>query len=176
MKGRIIDVVRGMNGKWRVTVEVDIDFLSHYEKLKDKLLNVDFRRYVEKRSKDANAYFHVLVGKIAEAQCVGVEEVKTLLVLEYGAMATDADGHPVVFRLPQSVDAATFYEYTKVFDVKEHEGRLYNYYLAYKRTRDHDSTEMHRLIDGAIFMAKGLGISTDTPEQLAKYKEYWKTV
>jgi hypothetical protein len=32
---------------------------------------------------------------------------------------------------------------------------------------------MARLIDGTIYVAKDLGIETDTPEQLAKYKEGW---
>ena len=32
--------------------------------------------------------------------------------------------------------------------------------------------EIH-LIDGAIDEAKALGIETDTPEQLARYKEEW---
>ena len=36
-----------------------------------------------------------------------------------------------------------------------------------------DSKEMARLSDGAIEVAKELGIETDTPEQLARYKEDW---
>ncbi len=36
-----------------------------------------------------------------------------------------------------------------------------------------DSKEMVRLIDGAIEQARELGIETDTPEQLARYKEDW---
>ena len=43
-----------------------------------------------------------------------------------------------------------------------------------RRTRDLDSKEMARLIDGAINEAQALGIDTDTPEQIARYKEEWK--
>ena len=32
---------------------------------------------------------------------------------------------------------------------------------------------MARLIDGAIAEAKELGIETDTPEQIERYKEAW---
>jgi hypothetical protein len=32
---------------------------------------------------------------------------------------------------------------------------------------------MARLIDGAIYTARELGIDTDTPEQIARYKEAW---
>lgn len=36
-----------------------------------------------------------------------------------------------------------------------------------------DTKEFSHLIDGAINEAKALGIETDTPEQLARYKEEW---
>lgn len=50
---------------------------------------------------------------------------------------------------------------------------MFKCYLAYKQTHLMDSKEMARLIDGAIEVAKELGIETDTPEQLARYKEDW---
>jgi hypothetical protein len=34
---------------------------------------------------------------------------------------------------------------------------------------------MSRLIDGAIYVAKGLGVDTETPEQIARYKDEWQT-
>ena len=37
-----------------------------------------------------------------------------------------------------------------------------------------DTSEMAKLIDGAINVARELGIETDTPAQLAKYKESWE--
>ena len=36
-----------------------------------------------------------------------------------------------------------------------------------------NSKEFAHLVDGAIEEAKELGIQTDTPEQLARYKEEW---
>ena len=50
---------------------------------------------------------------------------------------------------------------------------MFKCYLVYKQTHLMDSKEMARLIDGAIEVAKELGIETDTPEQLARYKEEW---
>lgn len=41
------------------------------------------------------------------------------------------------------------------------------------RTEAMDTKEFSHLIDGAIDEAKALGIETDTPEQLARYKEEW---
>jgi len=173
MKGRLIDLSFGMNRKQRITIEVDGDFRNDFDQLKDFDVSVEIKKYREKRSKDANAYFHVLVNKIAEAQGLGNDEVKKSLVLEYGALAKDEDGYTVGFKLPASVNIDKIYPYAKIFDVREENGRTFNCYLVYKHTHELDSKEMARLIDGAIYVAKDLGIDTDTPEQLAKYKEGW---
>lgn len=174
MQGKIIDFSLGMNRKQRITLELSGDFRESYEELKESVIDVIIKKFREKRSLTSNAYFHVLVEKIAEKEGLGNEEVKKSLVLEYGALAKDVEGYTVGFKLPSSVNIDTIYEYAKVFDTREENGRMFNCYLVYKRTRDLDSKEFCRLIDGAIYVAQQLGIETDTPEQLAKYKESWK--
>ncbi len=173
MKGRLIDLTYGLNRKQRITVEVDADFRNDFDRLRDHDVSIEIKRYRNKRSKDANAYFHVLVNKIAEAQGLGDDEVKKSLVIEYGALAKDEDGYTVGFKLPASANIDTIYPYAKIFDVREENGRTFNCYLVYKHTHELDSKEMSRLIDGAIYVAKDLGIETDTPEQLARYKDEW---
>ena len=76
MKGRLVDLSFGLNHKQRVTIELDGDFRRNFDELKDFDVNVEIKKYRRKRSLDANAYFHVLVNKIAEAQGLGEEEVK----------------------------------------------------------------------------------------------------
>lgn len=176
MRGRLIDISLGLNRKHRITVEVDLDFRGAFDQLKDVDLDIEIKKYREKRSDNANAYFHVLVHKIAEAKGIGNEETKTMLVIEYGSLARDADGVKVGFKLPASVDVSTIYPYTKCFDTREENGKLFKCYLVYKETHLMDSKEMARLIDGAIAVAKELGIETDTPEQLTRYKEKWNKV
>lgn len=156
MRGRLVDMSIGLNRKYRVTVEVDRDFREDFEKLKGQELDVDIRKHRDKRSKTANAYFHVLVNKIAAVRG-----------------GSDEDGFTAGLKLPVAVDPDTVYPYVKWFDTREENGRMFNCYLMYKQTRFMDSKEMARLIDGAIEVAKELGIETDTPEQLARYKEVW---
>lgn len=172
MRGRLIDLTIGMNRKQRVTVEIDGDFREDFDRLKDCELDVE-KKHRNRRSLSANAYFHVLVSKIAAERGGSEESVKESLVIEYGALATDDDGITVGFKLPASVDVSTIYPYDKCFDTREENGRLFNCYLVYKQTHDMDSKEMARLIDGAIEVAKDLGIETDTPEQLARYRDIW---
>lgn len=174
MRGRLIDISIRLNHKYCITLEVDRDFREDFDKLKDQELDVEIKKHRNKRSKSANAYFHVLVNKIAAVRGGSDETVKTSLVLEYGALAKDENGLTVGFKLPATVDVSTIYPYVKCFDTREENGRLFKCYLVYKQTHLMDSKEMARLIDGAIEVAKELGIETDTPEQLARYKEFWR--
>jgi len=173
MRGRLIDISKGMNGRQRITVEIDGDFRDAYSKLKDADLDIEIKKHREKRSKTANAYFHLLLNKIAEVQGLGNEEVKKALVCEYGTLANDEEGRTIGFKLPVSVNVDAIYPYVKCFDTRTENGILFNCYLVYKQTHVMDTKEMCRLIDGTIKEAQELGIETDTPEQLARYKEVW---
>lgn len=173
MRGRLVDLSFGLNGRQRITVEVNRDFREDFDRLREADLDIEIKKHREKRSKSANAYFHVLVNKIAAERGGSEDEVKESLVVQYGALAKDDDGLTVGFKLPASVDVSTIYPYVKCFDTREEGGKLFKCYLVYKQTRFMDSKEMARLIDGAIEVAKELGIETDTPEQLARYKEEW---
>ena len=173
MRGRLVDLSMGMNRKQRITIEVDRDFRADFDRLKDAELDVEIKKHRNRRSLSANAYFHVLVNKIAAERGDSDEAAKAALVVEYGALAKDADGLTVGFKLPATVDVSTIYPYVKCFDTREENGKLFKCYLVYKQTHLMDSKEMTRLIDGTIEVAKELGIETDTPEQLARYKEEW---
>jgi len=174
MKGRLIDLSFGLNRKQRVTIELDGEFREEYDRLKEAELDIEIKKHRKRRSLTSNAYFHVLVNKIAERQGLGNDEVKAYLVCEYGALAKDGDGRTVGFKLPASVDVSTIYPYVKCFDVRTEGGKDFKCYSVYKQTHLMDSAEMARLIDGAIRDAQELGIETDTPEVLARYKEEWR--
>ena len=180
MKGRIVDMAVGMNGNHRITLELNNDrerknFLEKkYDYLKDKDLKINIEKWRNRRTADANSYFHVLLNKIAAERDEGSEEVKTQLVLEYGAVAKDGDGKTIGFKLPITVDVTKIYRYVKCFDTRTEAGVDFHCYLAYKHTSDMDTKEMYRLIEGTIKEAQELGIETDTPEQLEKYKSYWE--
>ena len=173
MRGRLRDLTFGPKGEQHITVTVQTDFRDDFDKLKDKDIRVEIKVWREPRSEDANAYFHVLVNKIAEAQGLGDDEVKRSLVVEYGALARDDDGQLIGAMLPAGADIDQFYPYTRMYKTMELEGREYECYLFYKRTHTLDTKEMARLIDGTIYVARELGIDTDTPEQIARYKEGW---
>ncbi len=175
MIGRIVDLVLAVDRKQRLTLEIDGDARELYDELHSaEQLDIEIKKHREKRSLNANAYFHVLVNKIARALHSSDEEVKRRLVMNYGVYARDEKGLIVGFMLPVHVDAQRIYKYAKVFKQRVVGNNLFNCWLTYKRTHEMNTKEMADLIDGAISEARELGIETDTPEQLARYKELWK--
>lgn len=129
-------------------------------------IKVEICKWVEQRSLDANAYFHVLVDKIAKATNKGNEEVKKNLNLDYGTIMLDKKGLKVGIKLPVDVNVDDVYQYAKWFDVRNENGRDFNCYILYKPTHTLTKTEMKRLIDGTIQEAQNLGIETRTPEEI----------
>ena len=174
MIGRIVDLSFGMNRKQRLTLEMDSDCRELFDQLhEEQKLSIEIKKYRQKRSLNANAYFHVLVNKIARKLGTGDDETKINLVLNYGVVAKDKDGKTIGFKLPEHVDVEKIYPYAKLFDVRTDNNVKFNCYIVYKSTHEMDTAEMAKLIDGAIEVARELGIETDTPEQLARYKETW---
>ena len=171
MKGRLIDFSFGYNRKQRITIELDSDFRNGFDALREVDVEVSIKKWRVKRSKDANAYFHVLVNQIAMATGRSDDEVKRDLVIQYGTIAVQ-DGFKVGFKLPASFDVDTIYPYTKMYKQVEENGMTMNCYLVYKQTRYMDTKEMAHLIDGAIQVAQDYGIDTDTPEEKARWNSY----
>jgi len=172
MTGRLIDISFGVNRKQRITLEIDRDFRADFDKLRNTVLDIEIKKHREKRSNSANAYFHVLVNKIAAETGGKDDAIKKQLVLDYGAIAKE-NGVSVGFKLPETVNVDTLYPYAKCFDKRIENGIVFNCYLVYKQTHMMDSKEMARLIDGTIEEARELGIETDTPEELARFKKEW---
>lgn len=161
MRGRIIDFSVGFNRKQRITLEVDGDFRHQYDALKDKDVEVRISQWKDKRSLNANAYFHALVNEIARVCKATDTEIKRNLVLEYGVVARDINGQIVGFKLPPSVEVDDIYPYTRLHSQVVENGKTFNCYLLYKRTADLNTAEFSRLLEGAIQEAKELGIETD---------------
>ena len=168
IKGKLVDHLLLAGGRQRITIETEDDFRGEYDRLHEKEISADIKVYRKPRSMDANAYFHVLVNKIAIAMESSDEEIKKWLVVKYGTVETDDDGNAYGAMLPASADVDRFYPYTRCYKTVEQNGKTYSCYLFYKRTRDMDSKEMSHLIDGTVYEAKQLDIETMTPDQIAE--------
>lgn len=123
-----------------------------------------------KRSLDANAYLWVLCDQIAKSIRSTKEEVYRAAIKRVG----------VVDVIPMREDAAA--EWCRRWRsrgigwvVETADAGLDGWVevLAYWGSSTYSAAEMTRLLDDVIEEAKGLGIETATPEQLALMREEW---
>ena len=75
-------------GKQKATLTLNEDAKQTFENLHDKKVVITIKAYRKKRSLDANAYFHVLVGKIADVTGNSKVYIKNKLIAEYGQYET----------------------------------------------------------------------------------------
>ena len=162
---------------WRFSFHVEEESLGAAKQLvddlKDGYISAEVMRWKNQRSLDANAYFHVLCGKLAEQAKTSMDETKVQLVLRYGSFARGKDGKYDAVKIPESVDVSAYYPYAKWFGESEDKGVKFNHYLFMKRTHTLDSGEMARLIDGTIADCKESGIETLPPAELERMKNSW---
>ena len=174
-KARIKDLQRTLTGEYILSLTVPQSITTVYDELKDKDLRIEVKPWRERRSLDANAYFHVLVGKIAEKVGISADQCKVNMVLDYGAIMRDEQGQKVGIKLPISVDVSKVYKYAKKFDTRQENGKEFNCYIIYEHTSLYDSAQMATLINGTVQEAQDLGIETITPAEKAKLLSLWGT-
>ena len=87
LTGRLIDCsVDILSGKLKVTFEVEEknELMKKFDELKSKVLSIKVGLKKKKRSKDANSYMWVLIGKLEEELSKNDEKVtKDLIYKDY---------------------------------------------------------------------------------------------
>ena len=115
----------------------------------------------KKRSLDANAYFWVLVGKIADKLRASKDEIYFEMLKKYGQSIT------VTVRAGLDLSRAGF-KYYELFKDGISAGKPFEAYRVFIGSSQYDTREMSVLIDGVVQEAKELGIETLTPLELSE--------
>lgn len=152
------------------TIEQIIQFLFKQDKTK----KYEIKEYKQKRSNDANAYFHVLVNELARYYNISDSEMKIKMNLQYGTIAKDANGNSVGVKILQGTDITQFYDYAKWFGECEENGIKFDKYLFYKRTHTLNTKEMSQLIRGVVQECQDVGIETKSKAEIESLLEQWE--
>lgn len=172
MVGRIVECSRSLTGNLRVTFEVDS--LDELRGMEDKEITLEAKISRNKRSLNANAYFHVLVGKIAEKLTISKAKAKNILLGKYGQREMVDDG-PLIISILENVD---MYEREDIHCIPVGHGvvngRDFTHWAIVRPSHEYDTKEMAALIDGTIADAKELDIETITPAELERMKAAWQ--
>lgn len=149
------------------------------EKYMGKDLSIDFKQYKEHRSLSANAYFYVLVGKIAEKTGRTITYIHNMLISDYGQYEMQEIGgkmQVMVVILSDDIDAmelSTLHLQTTTAVRELDNGNLYRVYRVMRGSHTYNTAEMSRLIDGTVQEARELGIETLTPDAIARMEADW---
>lgn len=158
--------------KAKVTILFDNkDILQQTEKLQDKKLNIEMKRWYKKRSLNANAYIWVLIEKLSENMNMGRLEVYRKHILEAGSyqeLQMEEEAMEKFSKIWESSGLGWFCR------------KVINEYgeivlQAYYGSSTYDTKEMTRLIDSVVQDCHELGIETKTPAELDSLLESWKS-
>lgn len=133
-------------------------------------LTIKATKYQKHRSLDANAYFWVLCGRIAEALGSDKWTVYTELLSRYGQYTHVVCRPEVVGKVKQEWRAT---EELGPVTVNGQQGIQLRCYIG---SSNYDTREMSVLIDGTVSEAKELGIETLPPEEVERLKHEWNQV
>lgn len=161
---------------WLFSVEIDSESVGQAKHICDGFptgyFEISVEKWSDKRSLQANAYFHVLCNKISAVLNSSMDDTKKMLVTQYGTLARGSDGKYLAAKIPKNTDVEKIYPYFK--HIGEDENGL-DMYLFFKRTSELTKDEMSRLISGTMDEASNLGIEVLTPQELSammnRYKE-----
>ena len=177
-KGKLINVTRDiLSGKLNVTFQLSTEPIDELNELaKMDAVDIVAKKHKKKRSLDANAYFHVLVGKIADKIHISKTHCKNILIGRYGQQEFLEDGKPIVIKSNVGVEKMLEQEFlhTVPCGTKTENGIEVVFYKVFRGSHTYDTKEMSILIDGTVQEAKDLGIETIPPEELERMVSKWR--
>lgn len=170
-KARLVDISKDWeSGKFRLTFELDSFLPNMVDAIKDVCLRLSVKRWKEKRSLDANAFYWQINSQMARVLQTSPEELHEELLQRYGLLDTDENGH-IAITARSNVDMSKVDGHWKLYKVSQ-DGK-WKSYLRIRGTSEYDTAEMSYFIERVLEDARELGIDTETPKQKAEW-ELWQ--
>ena len=138
-------------------------------------VDIKIKKHSEKRSLNANSYFHVLNRELARKLNLSEAECKNELITSYGQVwYIDDNDTPWIYKTNAPPEFIRQQEtiHMKLVKVSSDEDNAY-FYRVYRETHTYNTAEMARLIEGTIQECKLQGIQTATHMELDKMYEEW---
>lgn len=169
-RGKLKEATRLYDGTYLVTfVTNDVPDL---EGLTDDL-DITAKAHREKRSLNANSYFHVLASKIAAKTGRSMIHEKNRLIRSYGQWYL-ADGKIPTFTVKAEYEDRAYDMDGVHFGLASRNDKTVVLGLM-RGSHTYNTQEMSRLIDATVEEAKELGIETATPDQIKRMMATWDT-
>lgn len=159
------------------------DFSQAYEELKNcEKLSIEIKKYKAKRSLDANAYYWVLLTKLAKVLKTSNNELHNEMISQYG-FPEIIGGQLARVPLPDTEEAENRIKSADTYHLKSttqiisgKDGVNYRTYIMMRGSHTYNTEEMARLIEGLISECKYAGIPDSeimTPDEKEQLKQKW---
>ena len=169
--GRLIEIGFSLGGNPRLTIETKDKntLLTGFDELHEHEVVVEVKRYSPRRSLDANGFYWLLCGKLAEKTGVGMAEIYRSHVRNIGG------NYEVYCGKTEAVE--------KLIKAWEKNGLGWiaettpsklegcTNAILYYGSSTYDSRQMSRLIDQMVQDCKEQGIQTETPAEIMLLNE-----
>ncbi|MBR2555092.1 MAG: hypothetical protein IKE94_09555 [Aeriscardovia sp.] len=134
-------------------------------------VDIDIKEHKDRRSLNANAYFHKLVDELRQKLRISFAACKNQLITSYGQIEYIGD---VPATIKTNIEPEKMREQETLhcmpISVADEDGVFW--YRVYRGTHTYDTKEMSILIDGTIEECKAQGIETMTSNELERLKGY----
>lgn len=162
MKAILTDLgINYENGKGKITLEVDKQYLNRIELFKDKELDVTIKEYKEDRSKQANAYMWVILQEMADMTQTTKEEIYKRYIKEKGLFRVIKVNNDAVQTLVKTWNDRGLGWVSEISNKDD----TYTELIMYYGSSSYNTKQMSTFIDYIVQDAKELGIDTTTLEE-----------
>lgn len=141
----------------------------------DKNKLYDIKEHRSRRSMDANAYYWVLVGKLAKKLNISTARLHNLLLRDNG-LPFMIDGHISMQPIPDTEAAeeqvleSSTYHLKPTSGVIEGKDGIYRWYIVLRGSSTYNTEEFSGLLNRIVAECKEQGIETMTPEELHRMR------
>ena len=173
MKGKLKSASRDIvTGGFLISFEAE-HLPADLPELSGKDLDIDVKIHREKRSLNANSYFHLLCGKIAEKLQASNTHIKNRLIREFGQWELIDGKIPTITVKPEYEDLILDVDGLHVKPTgRDAAGRVE--FGLMRGSHTYNTAEMAALIDGVISEAKDLGIETIPDEEFERMMDAYE--
>ena len=177
MKIRHVGMSAHPGGLTKLNVVVDGDrseiadlVMKANEDPDDKPWILKIEKLKKKRSLDANAYYWVLIGKLAQQLHASNEEIHAIMLDRYGNLRERDDGSLVTFTIRSDIDPKEVTPYSRAMRTGERDGKSFTVYAVLKGSSEMDTSEFSALLEGVIGECREQNIETLPPEEVERLK------
>ena len=158
--------------KPKISLLLNTNEISVVEQLKNEnKLNVELKKYRQKRSLDANAYMWLLISKIQEILKISKEEIYRDAIKNIGVYEVVPVKNEAVERF---IEAWKHNGLGWVCETTKSKLEGFTNVIAYYGSSTYNTNEMSRLIDLIVQECKQLNIETMNEKEIESLLESWK--